>query len=408
MTDAPFNPYSLTPASAEGQGPDAWRLPPARRPGRGAVGSRWQVAFWGLMAILTLALMAAAVGWIWQSAARLDARTAESARMIEAARQSLTASAGIEGKVTTSLSSVDRRFDTQAAELSRLAEAEGHTRNDINRLAGRVEATQRQMTLRAVEELLATADARLKLVRDLPGALATIAQADARLAADDTNDWLALRSALAADRLRLQSVHHADEIGAALEIGALADKVQELPLRAERPLDDMTSPPPTAGTGFWSRLRLTLAQVFILRREASPLTRALPLEQQQTARLLLMMRLENARTALLRGEPVVYRQSVQQSLDWLDSQFLAIDQGVIATRINLLKLATLDFDRRLPELTQSRALVATELRDANRAALEPGPATIGGPNARPTVATPAGAGAGVSNPVPVPSTGAAH
>lgn len=312
--------------------------------------------------LLLLALIAGLGygGWrVWQ---RLEATTetleAEDALIRRLSQQLRTVEADnsqLERRVNDADGSVQRN----AATLNALQAQQESALKSIAALDSTLQGGRARFQLAAVEELLMLAHDRVALSKDATSAITALELADARLASLSDARLLAVREALSAERLALLSAPKVDLAGAALTLGGLLDRAASLPLRARvpnrfdpvTPADSDEPQQPSSGewpARLWAGTKSALHAVFRIQREARPVDRLLPPEQEALIHTLLTLKLEGARLALLRQEPNSYRDVIDGALRWLDQYYVAGDARVLATRAELERLRALDLSPALP------------------------------------------------------------
>lgn len=320
-----------------------------------------------LLWLLLLGVLAAAGfgGWtIWQ---RLETTTetleAEDA-LIRRLSQQLRALEADSLQMERRLDDTDGSAQRNATALASLQAQQEAALKSIETLDATLQGGRARFQLAAVEELLLLAHDRVALAGDTAGAVIALELADARLAALADPRLLPIRELVSAERLALQAAAKPDITGAALTLGGLLDRAAALPLRARVP--NRFDPVPPADTepeelpadAEWpvrlaAGVRSALGAVFRIQREARPVDRLLPPEQEALIHTLLSLKLEGARLALLRQEPASYRDLIDGALGWLAQYYVLGDARVLAARAELERLRALELKPALPLPTQA-------------------------------------------------------
>lgn len=348
--------------------PSAAIPPPARR-------RSWLS---GLVVLLVLGVLGG-LGWggwtlwqRWQSTTEmLEAEDALIRRLSYQIRQLEADTENLARRSDDNDSSL-RRNSQQLAALQSQQEAEQLA---LARIDETLRGGRARFQLAAVEELLLLANDRVRLARDARGAVLALETADARLAALSDPRLVPVREALAQERLALLSAAPADIAGAALSLGGLISRAPKLPLRARTPSHfepgAVRAEPHAelpAGTGWperlWAGVREAMSSVFRIHREARPVDRLLPPEQEALVQQLLLLKLEGARLALLRQEPGPYRDLIDGGRAWLDDYYKGDDPAVLAVDSELERLRGLDLAPSLPEPAKSLERLRAILRAA--------------------------------------------
>lgn len=201
-------------------------------------------------------------------------------------------------------------------------------------------------------DLVALAEQRLALARDVSGATAALRLAASRLA---SGEFPAQRRAILADLAALEAFRDVDVAALAAELATLARQAVRLPLAGPAPLaDDATAPTPVTGwrellAAVWSALR-GLVEVREADATRDPLLNP---AHAALARQQLALDLTAARVAILQRDAGELRAALGPALDALQTQFDAGDAAVAAALQRLQALGTQDLAPPLPSLARS-------------------------------------------------------
>lgn len=333
--------------------------PPPRRRGR-----------WLLALLLLLILLAGLgyAGWFLQAQAqRLDSQ----ARLLRHLSQNL---AELQRSAET--------LDTRQADLAGLAQRNSAELADfgqrieqhdqiVGSLHEQLAGGRSRFELAAVENLLLLANDRLQLARDTRSALRALDEADARLGNLRDPRLFNVRQALASERAALLAVPEPDAAGIALRLSSLAARVERLPLRARAPDRFQPTPAPaprrsdSEPPSRWQRLQAAVGEalqgLFTLRRRQGPTSTLLAPQEEALVHQVLMLRVEAARVALLRGDSVNFRDSCAAAARWLREYFRPEDAAVQTALAELERLQPLELAPPLPDLTRSLTLLRAHL-----------------------------------------------
>jgi uroporphyrin-3 C-methyltransferase len=105
----------------------------------------------------------------------------------------------------------------------------------------------------------------------------------------------------------------------------------------------------------WQQLGSDLSGLVRIRRIDQPVVPLLPLDQQYFVRENIKTSLNAARMALLRSEAAVYRESLQQSLDWITEYFDTGSQPVKWAMDEIQALTKINARPELPDISRSLA-----------------------------------------------------
>jgi uroporphyrin-3 C-methyltransferase len=220
-----------------------------------------------------------------------------------------------------------------------------------------------ELALLEVERLLTLAAQDLQFGGDVPGALAAVAAADARLARNETARLAPLRRAIVRDLERLRAVPAVDYNGIALKLDQLAQGADDWPLLAQVEAGaaqaETAAPrpaPPPAPSG-WQRLKDWLnaefGELVRVREAATPEALLLNPTQQQLARQQFKLRLLAARLALDARDGMRFRADLAQAQALLARYFDAKAPAVAAAAAQFKQIAATALRVDLPNVNDS-------------------------------------------------------
>lgn len=235
------------------------------------------------------------------------------------------------------------RIDTQDARLATTESAMA----DVTQL---VAGGRRSWQLSEVEHLLLIANDRLQLSGDLESASTALQLADARMATLNDPALLPAREQLANELAQIAATPRVDTRAIALKLASLIRQVPELPLTRIAPTDfvppDVNEPASSgaeamadAGKRALFMAKQALKQMVVVRKADEPTRPLLPPEQDYFLRQNLILKMESARLALLRGQETVYRDALQTALAWVGANFDTDNRGVQALQAELSALS---------------------------------------------------------------------
>ncbi|HKY90240.1 MAG TPA: uroporphyrinogen-III C-methyltransferase [Nevskiaceae bacterium] len=355
--DAAPDDLAAEPLSA----PRAAPVPPSRPPRSGL---RWVgVVLWlVLMAALGLSGWAA-YEW-WQQHESLSDQVARGEVNDRQLASRITALETQGGEIATRQADLSRSANRNATDIAALQSSIAESQRLMGRISDELSGGRTRFQLAAIESLLIMAIDRLQLEHDAASALTALETADERLAAINDPRLFPVREAIAAERTALRAVPRADVASAALSLGSLIDRVPQLPLVAHAP-SQFESPdvreaaiPATADMPAWRRILASVTtaakSLFTIRRDDnSRSTRLLPPEQEAIVYQVLILELEGARVALLRGNTAAFRDELRSASSWLDREFKPDDPGVLAVRGEIERLRSYELSPPLPDIGRS-------------------------------------------------------
>jgi uncharacterized protein HemX len=329
---------------------------PARRPRR----------YFGLLsALLLLGAIATGLYWLHRMRAGIEEAQHQIEPELSVIEREQTLQQGQLNDLEGHVADLNQSSHDHGDQLGTLQGRVDGVEQSLTRVQSAVQGGRTRMELLTVEQLLLSANDAAQLDGNAKAAAAALRLAQERLGSISEPQLFAVRKALADERASLESVPQADLSGAALSLGALIDRVEKLPLRAGAPdrfMPNPGAPQPSNGPlpwhkRFWYSIHDALHALFTVRRTDQPISTLLPPEQQSLIGQVLALRLEAARSALLRADTAAFRDALGSSAKWLDTYYRSDDPGVLAAQATIEQLQALDLRPALPDLSRSLALL---------------------------------------------------
>lgn len=344
----------------QASGPGAPKTP-AGGPGR--AGTALAVA----ALVLALAALAgvAATGWAWYQLRGEQARVAELEGRVAALDGRLTRLANSAAQAR-SVEVLGRRLAQFQQSTQRQTQAFEQT---LHALAARIAGGSTVYREDEAAALMRLAQARLELAADPAGAARALELADRALASADDPALAPVRAALAREIQAVQAVPRPDITGAFARLGAIAGRIDGLPLAGEHvgPAPSAASAPAPGLTwaGLGAALKRAFAPLIVVRR--GPVARPLlPPREAYFVRQNLRLALNAARLALLERDQDAYRASLHQARTWLSGWFATSTPAVAGVASALDGLASLELKPKLPQLGDALARLRAVRQQAGK------------------------------------------
>ncbi len=211
----------------------------------------------------------------------------------------------------------------QAAEIERLNNELASMRLRINSSSA---GASQAFLLAEAASMLRLARQHLVLARDMRTVQALYIAADDVLRRIDDPAIYAVREMLAGELVSIRAVAEVDVSSMYLQLGAVAEQVSSLrvtnDLEAQIAAGEQVplSADETRGEGNWlgrffSRIRNTFSNYFVVRRRDVPIQPLMTPGQESALMQTIRLQIEQGRTALLRGEQEIYTASLAQARD---------------------------------------------------------------------------------------------
>jgi uroporphyrin-III C-methyltransferase len=275
--------------------------------------------------------------------------------------------------VTAEVARVDQRLET-LAESQRAALRNLQERQDAARAATEEALRESLATvarqappvtgewLRAeVQYLLRIANHRLLMERDVAGALALLQTADGLLAQLDDFALHPVRARVADEIAALQGVQGIDLQGLFLRLEVLKDDMDRLPVRIPAYVAS-AAPPEPSEPSVWETVTRHLAGYVRLRRFDAAVKPLLAPDEAVYLELNLRLMMERAQLAAVRGEQLLFEQSLATADDWIRA-YLDPDERLVRKMLDELDaLQKVNLQQPLPDISGSLNALREALR----------------------------------------------
>jgi uroporphyrin-3 C-methyltransferase len=355
--------------SQSGKEAPAWN--PASAPPKepfAATGKRGSsvLAWFCLLLIIGICLAAA---WSGREALRREGILDQRLGALESAEDNQQAvlaklDQSLQSRLQAGLTKLQNSSSEQGALLARLEASQDAQREEI----ARFDAIDRDDWLLAeVEYLLRLSNQRLIMAGDVVAAVALLNSADSILLELDDVNLHSARAAVAADLAVLRSVPKVDVEGLYLRLSAMMGQVEQLKVfRMPEREAVLESAEPVDWRGRLQRgyeqALHKLSDYIVIRRRDVPYEALMDPQWEGMIRQNMHMLLEQAQVALLSGNQLLFRESLQRAGHWVQ-QFFEVDQAgsqALARDISNLTQQTIAVD--IPDVSRS----LRELDDAMR------------------------------------------
>ena len=250
----------------------------------------------------------------------------------------------------------------------RLAESKDQ-QDTLEKLYRDLAGNREEWALAEIEQGVTLAAQQLQLAANVQGAVLALQSAEARLAASNNPQFIALHKVLVRDLDRLRALPQVDVAGMNARLESVIAAVESLPLAINGRPREETRPPeqsgpntaPVVSFAFWQRLGADLWH------EVRSLVRIQRFDREEPALLSpgqafflrenLKLRLLNARLALLAHDQWTFRSELKLAQFWVDRYFDNREASVRAARESLNQLSAAEINIALPSLNESLSAI---------------------------------------------------
>lgn len=269
------------------------------------------------------------------------------------------------------LTEQQRRLTEQEARLTeqqlRLTEQQARSAEQQRRLGELSAEDQRAWQLAEIRYLLRLANQRLIMAGDTQSAEALLRSADNTLRELDDADLHTLRAAVAADLAAVRAIPQLDIEGLYLRVEALMREADALVL-FELPQRAVATEPPRAedwqarlAQGYAAAVA-KLSEYIVVSRRDVPIEALMDPQYEGLVRQNLRMLLEQAQAAMLSGNAVLYRKSLERAEGWVTQFFKEDERSAQAMAEELRRLRDERVAVSRPDLGASLAALDAVMR----------------------------------------------
>lgn len=331
--------------------------------------------FMSLLGLLLAATALAGVAWLMMQPAAIPAPAKPDTTALDALAAQLHSGDKSLAELQQQLDELASSETASADQLQRLQRQLEKQMNVYGSLPGRLSNVENSMAaiqgisagdrenwlLAEAEYYMQIANAQLQLVGNPHLARLALLQADERIQQLANPALMNIRRALSNELRALEIMPQPDIEGITLTLASVASTVDALPLRQapDQPtadnegVDAELSGLDRAMASFKS----TLSDVVSVRRSDKPVRPLIAPEAAYFLRTNLMLQLQVARLALLRGETAVFRQSLADADTWLGEYYDSNSTQVRSARQTIAEIADDLFDMAVPDIFESLRLL---------------------------------------------------
>ncbi|NNM59161.1 MAG: hypothetical protein HKM04_05040 [Legionellales bacterium] len=213
--------------------------------------------------------------------------------------------------------------------------------------------------------LIHLANFSVSFEHNVPVAIELLKTADSRIATLDDTDFLPMRQALANDITALEGVPQADMANILLQLNALGDQINKLPVISTPNAVPQAAPPKHHHQPGWKRGLAQswqeLKQIIVVQYHDQPVGQLITPQNRNYLDLHLQMLLSQAEWACLHQEGALYTSSITQAIEWVKNYYV---ESAPQTQAMLSSLTTLQgqiISPPLPNISDSLQIINTLL-----------------------------------------------
>ena len=268
-------------------------------------------------------------------------------------------------------SQAKRSIDSQTRQLQRVQQLQQQVQNlqlRVNtqgrRLAELGSTTRSDWLLAEAEYLARLAAQRLQTERSVKNPLALLENIDAILKELDDPELHLVRTAVAQDITALRLAGDVDREGVYLELQALADTLESLPVvepSVQAVLElQLSETAETTEDNIFAEFVGEMGALIRIRHRETPIEPMVQPAEALVVRRNLHMMLEQAQVALLREEQGIYEQSLSKAQNYL-MRFFQFNPSVQTVHQRLAALMEVSITQQLPQINRSLEALQTLL-----------------------------------------------
>jgi uncharacterized protein HemX len=275
--------------------------------------------------------------------------------------------ATVQSQVTTEESKFEREIGDEESTLKNQLEAlRTELGGSIQHIQQHMNQTRGDIMVADAEYLLGVANQKLHLVGDVKAVVAMMEAADQRLHDSGDPAVFKVREALAEEIEVLKDFNPPDVVGVSAKLLVLEGQVKELPLflpHSERAKENHT--PVASSIPQADKKSESLADSMVddlkglvtVRHTDRPVEAILVPEEVVALRQILLLKLEMARSSLLRGDDILYKANMDSALSWLKENFDPVAAPTQSLAEDIQNLRNLQLQIPLPDISKSLGLL---------------------------------------------------
>jgi len=256
-----------------------------------------------------------------------------------------------------------QQFRSQMSKQSQSMQELNSRLNNLNRRIQEVTKVDRDSWIVAeVEYLLRLANQRLSLEQEPDSARAILEAADEILASLQLAQFYDVRSALVKEITALRTLGKRDIAGIFLQISAIAGEAEKLTL-LEPNMEITAAAEPSSAKTISERVNEAFSRfvsMIEIRRRDEPVAPLLSPKEYFYIKQNLRLMFEQAQLALLKREPALYTQSLEQAKSWLKDYF-QLNNAALALIDQVNAVQDFEVAPEIPDISESLRLLKRAL-----------------------------------------------
>lgn len=273
--------------------------------------------------------------------------------------------------INTEIAAIERRFSDRLRQIESVSGRMSTLESTVSALQGISTGARDAWLLAEAEYYMQIANAELQLARNPELARMALALADERILQLANPALTAVRRALSDELRALERMDKPDTAGMALTLASLAEVVDALPLleAVDEPTteDNTLDPELTGSSRALASLQSAISKAVSVRRVDEAVRPFIAPEAQYFLRANLALQLQAARLAMLRGEPQLFDQSLDDAAKWLAAYYDTESTPVRSALQTIADIRGSALSVAFPDISESLRLLRqfNALADAN-------------------------------------------
>jgi uroporphyrinogen III methyltransferase / synthase len=273
-----------------------------------------------------------------------------------------------DNKLAAATASISNQIAANQQEITTLRQAVTEAQNNSKTLQDALQAqqdsinkihntdqTKDALNVGEAQYLAALAQDNLQIGDNVPLVINLLQTADQKIRDLTDPKLLPLRKAFATDIAALQAVPTVDITGIYLQLAALNNQVDKLPLPTLRPAQETTEATPGGKRVVWWKRGLqnswdVIRKMVVIRYNKSGQVPFITPEQQQYLYQNLHAMFEQAMSAVVHKQPQIYQASLTQAADWIRQYFIGDAAATQAMLTSLTQLQAQNIKPALPTI----------------------------------------------------------
>lgn len=333
--------------------------------------------FFGLISFLAFLLAGAAIGFGYYAWLELNKRLDQAA----VDRQSITHDIAtidenvklqsFKKQVKNNVETVDQKLDEQSKQIKQQASMQERLRKSVQETIAHVNRSQLGWGLKEAEHLLRMANHRLRIERDVAGAIMALNAASSRLHELKDERLIPVRESISKQVGKLKNFPYPDWVGISLQLdnvlaGLRQKLIKDVKHQHNEPERNQTNAANNdEQNSGWTKLIEDIKNSVInsvkITREEQKIKLFISQQEKQRDYEFLRIKLLGAKYAVTSRDDESYHRELEAAIAWLENTDTINNSNELIDELQ--ELSTINLEPELPDITEANTLLLETMED---------------------------------------------